>query len=88
MLPKIDELVATCSASHPDIVCLVEAWLVDILNSEVFIPNYSVVRVDRNRYGGGVLVYVHSSITYNVLFWSSLLCHYLETILSCVKCFL
>ena len=67
MLPKIDELVATCSASHPDIVCLVETWLVDILNSEVFIPNYSVVRVDRNRCGGGVLVYVHSSITYNVL---------------------
>ena len=32
-----------------------------------FIPNYSVVRLDRNRHGGGVLVYVHSSITYNVL---------------------
>lgn len=64
MLPKFDEVVATCSASHPDIVCLVETWLsVDILDSEVFIPNYSVVRLDRNRHGGGVLVYVHSSIT-------------------------
>ena len=62
MLPKFDELVATCSASHPDIV---ETWLsVDILDSEVFIPN--VVRLDRNRHSGGVLVYVHSSITYNV----------------------
>ena len=36
MLPKFDELVATCSASHPDIVCLVETWLsVDILDSEI-----------------------------------------------------
>ena len=68
MLPKFDEVVATCSVSHPDIVCLVETWLsVDILDNEVFIPNYSVVRLDRNRHGGGVLVYVHSSITYNVL---------------------
>ena len=68
MLPKLDELVATCSPSHPDIVCLVETWLsVDVLDSEVFIPNYSVVGLDRNRHGGGVLVYVHSSITYNVL---------------------
>ena len=61
MLPEFDELVATCSAGHPDIV---KTWLsVDILDSEVFIPN--VVRLDRNRYSGGVLVYVHSSITYN-----------------------
>ena len=49
-------------------VCLVETWFsVDILDNEVFISNYLVVRLDRNRYGGGVLVYVHSSITYNVL---------------------
>ena len=40
---------------------------VDILDNEVFIPNYSVVRLDRNRHGGGVLVYVHSSITYNAV---------------------
>ena len=68
MLPKFDELVALCSAEHPDIICLVETWLCeDILDSEVSIPNYSIVRLDRCRHGGGVALFIHNSVLYNVI---------------------
>ena len=68
MLPKIDELAALCSAENPDVVCLVETWLGhDITDNEVLVPNYSIVRLDRNRHGGGVAMYIHNSVGYNVL---------------------
>ena len=52
MLPKLDELAAICATDNPDIVCLVETWLgSEVLNNEVLIPNYSIVRLDRNRHG-------------------------------------
>ena len=34
------------------------------------IPNYSIVRLDRIRHGGGVALYIHNSITYNIVFSS------------------
>ena len=39
----------------------------DVSNSEVCIPNYSIVRCDRNRRGGGVAIFIHNSIRYNIL---------------------
>ena len=54
LLPKLDELAAICATDNPDIVCLVETWLCsDVLDNEVLIPNYSTIRLDRNRHGGG-----------------------------------
>ena len=54
MLPKFDELVALCSNDKPDVICLVETWLCeDVLDSELPIPNYSILRLDRNRHGDG-----------------------------------
>ena len=42
-------------------VSIVETWLCsDVLDNEVLIPNYSNVRLDRNRHGGGGCCYVHS----------------------------
>ena len=68
ILPKIDELAALCSTNNPDIVCLVETWLCgNILNNELYIPNYSIIRHDRNRHGGGVAIYIHNSIKYQIL---------------------
>ena len=68
MLPKIDELIALCSANTPDIVCLVETWLSgDVLDREVSIPNYTIVRLDRNRHGDGVAAYIQDSVAYNVI---------------------
>ena len=69
LLPKMDELVALVSASCPAVVCIVETWLCDyILDSEICLPDYATIRLDRNRHDGGVLMYVHSSLDFNVLF--------------------
>ena len=52
-------------------VC-VETWLgSDVLDNEVLIPNYSIVRFDKNRQGGGVAMYIHDSVAYNVLPYGS-----------------
>ena len=51
-----DKSLVQCE--HPDVICIVESWLnSDILDSEISIPGYQVFRKDRNRHGGGVLVY-------------------------------
>ena len=72
LLPKIDELTVLCITNMPDIVCLVETWLcMDILDMEISIPNYSIVRLDRNRHGGGVAMYIRNSVSYHVVLYSS-----------------
>ena len=58
IVPKLDELLTLVQCEHPDVICIVESWLnSDILDSEISIPGYQVFRKDRNRHGGGVLVY-------------------------------
>ena len=69
ILPKVDELRALCVTHKPNIVCIVESWLDDtIANSELCIDNYVCVRADRSRHGGGVLIYVMDSLSFNVIF--------------------
>lgn len=66
LLPKSDELAVLCLAHKPDIVRLVETWLSpDVLDSEVSIKNYFLIRHDRNRHHGGVAIYICASISYN-----------------------
>ena len=63
-LSKIDELRAMVSIQHPHIVCVVESWLSpDILDNELQINDYQLVRLDRDGNGGGVLMYVHTLIS-------------------------
>ena len=63
ILSKLDELSAICSIHSPDIICIVESWLSpDIPNFELFLPNYSTFRCDRNRHGGGILIYTKCSL--------------------------
>lgn len=70
LLPKMDELRLVCLSEQPDVVCIVETWLdVNILDSEILIANYSVVRSDRNRHGGGIVMYIRDCLhcdVYNV----------------------
>ena len=68
IVPKYDELCVVVEANNPDIVCIVETWLSsDILESEVALPGYQVHRLDRNRHGGGILVYVRDNFVVNLL---------------------
>ena len=58
LLPKFDELCTLCATHKPDMLCLVETWLCnDISDNEIMIPGYQLYRLDRNRHGGGVLMY-------------------------------
>ena len=46
-------------------------WLCsDILDSELHIPNCTIVRQDRNRYIGGVAIYVNNALSFFFLFFS------------------
>ena len=47
------------------------SWLCDsILNTEISLPGYTIFRRDRDRYGGGVLIFIKtelcpSAVTFN-----------------------
>ena len=50
--------------------CIVKSCLSeDIEDSELYIPDYQVLRLDRNRYGGGIFIFVHNVISKG---WSNL----------------
>ena len=56
----------------PDCVCIVESWFsCDILDSELCIDGYNIVRLDRNRHGSGVLLFINSVFTHNLVFTGS-----------------
>ena len=67
-MPKFDELRILCETHKPGIVCIVESWLSDDIDDmELTISSYQALRLDRNGHGGGILVYIHNSLTYNVI---------------------
>ena len=68
ILSKVDELRAVSKATMPDIICIVETWLDnDVSDNELFLSNYQFFRLDRNRHGGGIAIYVCTSLTCNLL---------------------
>ena len=67
--PKMDDLMALVQAHNPSMICVVETWLSsDIADSEISLEDYHIIRLDRNRHGGGVLIYIHSSLSWDILF--------------------
>ena len=47
------------SVYHPHIICIVETWLSNEIDStEIDISGYQLYRKDRNRQGGGILMYI------------------------------
>ena len=68
LLPKFDELLILADSHNPDVICITESWLsVDIQDSEILIPGYQSLRHDRNRHGGGILMYVSHRFTVKLL---------------------
>ena len=64
ILPKFDHLNLVVSLYHPNIICIVETWLCkNIPNNELLIVGYQLFRFDRNRHGGGILMYIDNSFT-------------------------
>ena len=53
-------------------VCIVESWLSNgIQNSELCINDYDVICLDRNRHGGGVLLYINSVFIHSIVYSES-----------------
>jgi len=68
LLSKLDELRAISETTKPDIICIVETWLDnEITDNEVCLVNYQLFRLDRNRHGGGIAIYVRSLLLCDVL---------------------
>ena len=86
LLHKIDYLRLICMNSRPDIVCIVESWMEnEISDAEIAINGYDVIRADRNRHGGGVLIYINKTFIHRVIFRGD---HELELlIVSVSNCF-
>ena len=63
-LPKhIDELRILMQNSPIDILAINETKIDDsFLEDEISLAGYHIIRKDRNRHGGGVLLYVHQAI--------------------------
>ena len=59
---------ANCLLYKPDIVCIVETWLgSDVLDTEICIPDYGLTRLDRDRVGGGIIIYVADHLPFTVI---------------------
>jgi len=68
LFPKMDCLHALVSIHKPDAICIVETWLCpDITAVEISLPGYSAVRLDRDRHGGGIILFVADIYNVKVL---------------------
>ena len=68
IMRHIDEIRVLLFDCSFDILAINVTKLDDtIFDCEIHINNYSIVCYDRNRYGGGVAIYVKNSILYNTL---------------------
>ena len=67
VLSKIDELRVLAKKSKAAVVGVTESKLdATVLDGEVNIDGYEVIRSDRNRHGGRVACYVRNDISFNV----------------------
>jgi hypothetical protein len=65
LLPKISEIRIIASKTKAAIICLSETWIDDsVTDSEISIAGYSVIRLDRNREGGGVCSYIRNDFAF------------------------
>ena len=65
---KIDELSARCEIYNPDVIIITETWLDPVIpDSFVAINSYDLLRCDRDSNGGGVALYIKSSISYELV---------------------
>ena len=64
---KLNEIIYTMSQNYLDLFALNETRLSPaITNNMINIPGYDIVRNDRSRNGGGVCIYLRSSLNYQI----------------------
>ena len=68
MLPKIEELRIIAKSTNTGIVGISESKLDEfVLELEIQIDDYKILRCDRNRHGGVVAFYIRNELSYNIL---------------------
>ena len=68
LLPKIDELRHIARTSKVSVIGITETKLDEsVLNNEINIEGYDILRLDRNRHGGGVACYIRNDISFTQL---------------------
>ena len=66
MLSKLDEFKMILDECNFDIMGVCEPFIdSNVADNEISIDGYSIVKKDRNRHGGGVLLYVKDGIDYS-----------------------
>ena len=66
LLSKIDELKIIAQQSRAAVIAVTETWLdCSVLDNEINIAGYVVIRRDGQRDGGGVCLYIRSDLAFN-----------------------
>ena len=53
----------------PDIICITETWLDNcITNDELKISGFNLLRLDRNRHRGGIVLYIKDIFSHNIIY--------------------
>ena len=67
LLPKIDELREIAGKTRATVISITESKLDgSVVDGEINIDGYELIRSDRNRHGGGVACYICSDISFNI----------------------
>ena len=68
LLPKIEEFRIIAKSTNATIIGISESKLhQSVLEPEIEIDNYKILRCDRNRHGGGVGCYIRNDLGYNII---------------------
>ena len=68
LLSKIEELCFIAKSTNTVVIGICESKLdASVLEQEISIDNYKILRCDRNRLGGGVACYIRNDLSYNIL---------------------
>ena len=80
LMSHLDELRLLIEDKKPHIIGINETKIDQLINdSDINIEGYDVVHWDRNKFGGGVALYIHKSINFKVR--ENLMKYDIETIL-------
>ena len=67
LLSEIDEIRAIAKKSRATVIGITESKFDEtVLDGEINIDGYELVRSDWNRHGGGVACYVRSAVSFNI----------------------
>lgn len=66
LIPKLSEIKLLLSKTKAAVLAISESWLDETVpDNEVRIDGYSILRRDRNRHGGGVMLLIKDGLAFN-----------------------